>query len=644
MAGVLAFVAWMLGYDLFMLLPWKVRWWLGMGGFLGGTAALVGWVYRRFPPRSWALIDPAATPRRGTHRALAWGLQAVTLSFAYAFFRWPGHGGTSDWDLHLAWFEALHQTVLHFHQFPWWDPWCAGGFPLAFEPQMGLVSLDTLFVLPLGTEAGLRLATVAYMMLAVEGARRLARHLFADPWAVALVAAVYAWNGAIIIFTVNCHAIALCYPFIPWMLLYALKLDRGPGPAAGLGVASAASVLTVIQYPTAYAAMITAAVLAWGFLAQPRAARPRYLALVGLAAGVVLALAGYRLVLTGLVLRDYPRHGSSWIAGTPWSMAGEWVRRYVPPARVYPFVPGFEQEYASYVGVIPIAFAALGLIRGWRWWHTMAAVCYAMAMGSVYACYPSYWVSTWPGFSTMHNVGRWRIPGLLGLALAAGGGVQAWRAGGRGRRVVAAGLVAVVLADLAVYAHQCLPAAFGTPPEERHSPGPPVPGIVNIRSWEYRPEEARPDTQNYEAVRLGYGVIQGYCPSLNYDRGRATLRLWRGHPRYVGEFTSEGRAIAPESWSPGRITFRLRPGQVVEINQNPGNYWRVNGEPVFSGWKCAELLRPFVARADDRGRLLLEIQPPGVPLAVAVSAFGVILGLACFRLIRRRPATRVGAG
>ena len=630
LAGLLAFLAWMLGYDLFMLVPWKVRWWLGMATFLGVVVALVGGAYRRFPPRPWALIDPAQTADRGTHRVIAWGLQAVTLSFAYAFFYRPGYGGVSDWDLHQAWFEAFRQSLLRYGQFPWWDPWCAGGFPLAFEPQMGLVSLDTLFVLPMGADAGLRLATIASMMLAVEGARRLARHLFADPWAVALVAAVYAWNGAIIILTVNCHALTICYPFIPWILLYTLRIDRGPVPAALLGVASAASVLTVIQYPTAYAALICAAALLWGFLAQPRPARPRYVALVGLAAGVFLTLAGWRVVLTGLILRDFPRHGSSWINSTPWTLARDLLDRYVPPARVYPYLKGFEPEYASYVGVIPLAAAALSLGRGWRWWHTLAAVCYAMAIGSVQVYHPSYWVSTWPGFATMHNVGRWKIPGLLGLALAAGSEAQAWRAGDRRRRLLGALLVAVVLADLAVYAHQCLPATFSTPPEERHVPGPPVPGIVNIQKWEFRA-----DTEGYEAVRRGYGVIQGYCPSLDYDRGRKTLRLWRGHPAYVGEYTSEGRPIVPEFWSPQLITFQLRPGQVVEINQNPGNYWRVNGSPVFAGWKCAELLRPFVARADDRGRLRLEIQPPGVPLAIGTSAFGLLLAAACYRLSGR---------
>jgi len=639
LAAIIAFIAWMVGPPLFLAIPWPIRWWSGMACFLGLNAALLRWTLRHSPPRPWPLVDPGRTPGRALHRALAGALQLITLSFAYPFFARPGMSAGCDWDLHLAWFAALRLCIVGYGQFPWWDPWCCGGFPLAFEPQVGLVSLDTLFVLPFGTLAGLKLAAIASMMLATEGARRLARHLFADPWAVALVAAVYGWNGSIIIFTVSGHALTICYPFLPWMLLYALRINGGPRPALLLGAASAFSVLAVIQYPTAYGSILAAAVLLWGGLARPAAGRARYLALVGVAAGTFLALAGWRLVLTGLVLRDFPRHSSIWIDNSLYNLAHALIDRHLLPPRVYPYLPGFDSEMADYIGVIPVAAAALSLLRGWRWWHSLAAVCFAMAIGSVSIYHPSYWVSTWPGFSTMHSVGRWRIPGLIGIALAAGSQVQAWRDGPGLMRAVAAALVVGVIADLALYAHQNLPSAFCIPPAEREAPAPPVPAIVNLQAW-----SSSQDTRNFEAVRRGYGVVQGYAPLLGYDRGRPTARLWRGHPRYIAESTSGGRPVEPESWSPNLIRFRLRPHQEVVLNQNPGSYWRANGVPAFGRWKCAELLRPFVARADARGQLRLEIRPPGVPLAIGTSAFGLVMAALCLRLSARLPGRGGGPG
>ena len=624
LVGLVVILVGMLGPYWFMAIPWWVRWRMGMVCFWGLVAALLRWTLRRSPPRPWPRLDPAAVPDPAMHRAMAWALQAATLSFAIPFFARPGLGGVCDWDLHLVWFEALRQSVVRWHQFPWWDPWLCGGFPLAAEPQVGLISLDTPLVLLFGTSAGIRLAAVGSMMLATEGARRLARLWLADPWAVALVAVVYSWNGAILLFTVSGHALTICYPFLPWMLVYAFQINRGARAAVLLGVASAASVLTVIQYPTAYAMLITAAVLGWGSLAEPVAARSRYASRVALAAGVFLALTGWRLVMTGRILLDFPRTIYSMVDVSIYGLLHATVDREIPPSRVIPYTEGFNSETACYVGAATMLAAFVSLRRGWRWWHTLTAVCFAMAMGSVEFHHPSYWIREWPGFSTMHMVGRWRIPGVLGIALAAGDEIQSWRTGGGRLRTLAAALVIGVICDLALYVHQCLPTAFSVPPAELQSPGPPVERIVNVQTWEF--EGA---TQGFEAVRRGYGVIQGYCPQLGYERGRPTARLWRDHPGYRGEFVAGGKAVEPRFWSPNRIVLEVRPGEEIEVNQNPGSYWWGNGRQLFPGARCVELTGRFVARADERGRLVLEIWPPGVRQAAGLTLAGLVLAGAC---------------
>ncbi len=99
-------------------------------------------------------------------------------------------------------------------------------------------------------------------------------------------------------------------------------------------------------------------------------------------------------------------------------------------------------------------------------------------------------------------------------------------------------------------------------------------------------------------------MIRGYEPMLSYRRDAPTLRKARGEPGYRGEAWTDEGEIRPLSWSPNRLVFRVRPGQEVFINQNPGSWWRVNGRPAFEGRRCAEPTLPFAARADDDG-------PPG---------------------------------
>jgi hypothetical protein len=146
---------------------------------------------------------------------------------------------------------------------------------------------------------------------------------------------------------------------------------------------------------------------------------------------------------------------------------------------------------------------------------------------------------------------------------------------------------------------------------------------VNLRSWEFFG-----NTQAFECVRRGFGVVEGYCPQLGYDRHRPTARVWLGHPDYVGEHWTGTTPVVPQEWTPNRIVFRVEPGQTVSVNQNPGSWWLVNGSPAFPGARCAEPTRPFTARADDRGRLVLSIRPRGLLLAAVLTVSGVLLALA----------------
>ena len=154
-------------------------------------------------------------------------------------------------------------------------------------------------------------------------------------------------------------------------------------------------VLTVIQYSTAYAAMIAVGVLFWGFLAQPgRAARTRYATQLGVATGVFLALAGWRIALTGLVFADYPRRIPSSVDIPIRYWIDALIMRWLPTPELYKDTYAF--NLPCYIGPIATLAALLSLRRGWRWWHTLTFACFAMATGSFRLYHPSYWVQEWP--------------------------------------------------------------------------------------------------------------------------------------------------------------------------------------------------------------------------------------------------------
>ena len=120
-------------------------------------------------------------------------------------------------------------------QFPWWNPWCRGGFPLAAEPQIGAVSMATPLILALGTSRGMQIATVLCYGIAVEGAYRLAWHWLRDPWAAAMAALVYGLNGAVSVNVAGGYGIVMSYCSLPWLAYHACRIGEGllPGHLAG---------------------------------------------------------------------------------------------------------------------------------------------------------------------------------------------------------------------------------------------------------------------------------------------------------------------------------------------------------------------------------------------------------------------------
>jgi hypothetical protein len=158
-------------------------------------------------------------------------------------------------------------------------------------------------------------------------------------------------------------------------------------------------------------------------------------------------------------------------------------------------------------------------------------------------------------------VTRWRYLAILGLGFAVGSVVARWRASPRpALRTLALAVVGMIAADFIVLGYQQLPLAFSVRPGPKSFPGPPVPDVVYVR-----------DGLGYPCAMRGYGVIRGYEPMLSYYLGAPTLRRAREDADYRGEAWTEDGTVRPVSWTPNRLVFQVKPGQVVFVNQNPGS-------------------------------------------------------------------------
>jgi hypothetical protein len=583
-----------------------------------GVAAFLR-VWQLKPTDSWP-AGPAVGDRgdmTAAARWIAWALRLGVISLAYPLMQNPDGLGFADWDFVLDKFEAARRTILLWGQFPWWNPWCRGGFPLAAEPQIGAVSMATPLVLALGTSIGLRLSAIFCLLIAVEGAYRLGWLWFREPWAAVAVASIYGLNGSVLINLSLGYVMVMSFCSVPWLGYFTYRLGRRFADALWLGFWMAFVVLNGIQYVSLYAIPFTAMIWVRALRVE-RAGRSRLVLPHTLAAlGVFLLVCGWRLSTVFLVLLDDKRERVTYWDETPLTTLHCLLLRPRPGWNL-DFSPEAGTTFASlacYVGPIVLLLAVASLLLGWRWWHAMTLGCFWLGMGSVRWYHPSSWIMDWPVFGSAHVVVRWRILGLLGLGLAAGSMLARWRASQRPAvRALAAILTSIIAVDFIVLGHQQLPLAFSVPPSPDLFPGPPVPDIVNVRQG-----------LGFPCAMRGYGIIEGYEPMLSYRRNARTLRLAREDPAYRGEAWTDDGTIQPTFWSPNRLVFQVKPGQTVHINQNPSSWWWQNGGPAFPGRRCAELTEPFAVPADAKGGLVLEIHPRGLEFGIGLHVLGAIL-------------------
>ena len=139
-------------------------------------------------------------------------------------------------------------------------------------------------------------------------------------------------------------------------------------------------------------------------------------------------------------------------------------------------------------------------------------------------------------------------------------------------------------------------------------------------------------------------MIEGYQPLLSYYRNAPTLRLWVGHPDYVGESWTARGPVEPVEWSPNRLVFQVEPHEEVHVNQNPGSWWLVNGERRFADLRCAVMMEPFAVEADDEGRLVLQVRPPDLWVAPVLHGVGLLLVVAAWPWRRPPPPPDTESG
>jgi hypothetical protein len=290
---------------------------------------------------------------------------------------------------------------------------------------------------------------------------------------------------------------------------------------------------------------------------------------------------------------------------------------YDPPGQ---FALGWH-EYGCYIGLLPCLLFFASMKNGWRWWHWLTLACFWLALGNSDWFHISRWLAEVPILSSMRVATRWRVMGILGIALACGQILDQWRLSPRIWIRMSANCVAVAIAlDLLVNSYPVYREAFVIDPQMMQRPDG-TDAFVHLHN--HRP----PPKANSAILRTllaNYGVVYGYEPLIGQDVSPLSGLLWVGHPDYRAEYWSDSGPVELVRWSPNKIRLRAPPLAEVYINQNPGSYWLSDGIRLFRSLRAVDRHETFKMKANVDGSVELTVMPRSLSWGLALMAIGLV--------------------
>ncbi len=145
-----------------------------------------------------------------------------TLPFLTKYDYW----GVRDWDLFSTIAAVPVGTIVYYGQFPFWNPYLAGGNVLFHHPEVAVLSPFLLLYMVFGAVIGLKIQVLICYFLGFWGSQRLFEQLGLS-WLASIVASV-AYFGSVhfSLHFAEGHMPFTHYCFLPWFLFFVLRADR----------------------------------------------------------------------------------------------------------------------------------------------------------------------------------------------------------------------------------------------------------------------------------------------------------------------------------------------------------------------------------------------------------------------------------
>jgi hypothetical protein len=533
-------------------------------------------------------------------------------------------------------YEAIKINVVDYHQFPWWNPWVAGGVPLYANPQMGVFSLQTLLVVLLGAPLGLKVTIALFTFAGYASMYLLLRRYFGTPKVAAIPLSLLWVFCSFFVAHLPSHFTFIWFLIAPLYVYLALTVSSLRG---GLYLGLAFAVMAHSQVHNAFFQIgLVCLLIVLGRLVFRATQRRDLLKACGIAALVFLVLAGHRAVMVAQNVRGFPRIvidpaqplvNSLLAPILPYSSAHDLFFLSNPQATPYGW--GEVTATIGLAGLLSLFFCVsfvayksatggkLGPRRNLFKWLAVAAGFFLLAIGAVWAVSPYALLKHVPVFGEMRISSRWFLWMDLSILISIAISLRSLLPKRSYVRFMALLLLYVgvgemfllnvgyqshtlshnvIIADRNVKNYQFEQAYhFG---ESKQLPG----GRALAQTDPYMPHFYR----EYESTTFNMGVIQANDALVDQNTKLGPLCSWYEHCGYVR--SANARVV---SWSPERVVLqRTAPGH-IHINANNSSYFVINGKRN-EHLRVAEPQTEFLIKEPDNVKeIVIEVRPPAIP-------------------------------
>lgn len=524
-------------------------------------------------------------------------LSTPVLIFVLGFLLHPNSVIKNDWDYFLQLYEAFRISILEYRQFPWWNPWVAGGVPLFANPQFALFSIESVSVLILGSLYGLKIAVLVYYILGFWGMYKLSKRITSNEPRSVLVAYIFTFGGFTASHISVGHLTFAMYLLVPWLLyLFVIRFDTKYSflyfalfiaffiNSSPHYIVIQSAILVVILYLFDYARRFIN-----GYTMPIR----KDLAVFFIAS--ILCI--HKLVFAYQYVSFFPRDIDTSASNSLALIFSSVFQPYYTtvPLSNYSLLYGWH-EYYAYTGLLLIILILIILYRQIfykkeRYVYSnlcffVGAIALLISMGPFSSWSPYMILSRMPILKNMSVPSRWVGWAVLFLLI----GILLSKAKIKFfNTILLIIVIELFLINRLLFFHDAVKF---------------IPPVSRAKFDTFTDYEKNDSNRFYKSTLANLSEVHGYEPIIGYQYDqRPTKRIGSN---LGGKLISDNAEIV--SFTPNKIVIkRLSEGNII-LNINPSNYWRVNGKQIFRAYRAVEINEVF--EIDDPSETIVcEVKP-----------------------------------